>query len=294
MANPIHALYPPQQARLAFGRTLTLWLERGGWSHDIPLRWGKAADFPAVADSTFNKLQRGKIEQPYPVTFIQLGLMNARLAKGDYGPIEDQALKERIARQKPITHADGDLWVATDFFAHFIGEEPAPAWARQRPLPSEQEATEASNRASEQFRSLAGSHELSLPQAWHGLAAHVASMRPRPLTGEELEVLRTVLSGWHLWSPQQLQALVDVEGVMRADLALSSWAKALELGTAPVPPQPPERVGAKAKAAPSRAKVAGVIATKPATKAQSQIRSKPKPEASGQSKASKTSTPSIS
>ena len=68
MANPIHALYPPQQARLAFGRTLTLWLERGGWSHDIPLRWGKAADFPAVADSTFNKLQRGKIEQPYPVT----------------------------------------------------------------------------------------------------------------------------------------------------------------------------------------------------------------------------------
>ena len=230
MANPIHALYPPQQARLAFGRTLTLWLERGGWSHDIPLRWGKAADFPAVADSTFNKLQRGKIEQPYPVTFIQLGLMNARLAKGDYGPIEDQALKERIARQKPITHEDGDLWVATDFFAHFIGEEPAPAWARQRPLPSEQEATEASNRASEQFRSLADAHELSLPQAWHGLAAHVASMRPRPLTGEELEVLRTVLSGWHLWSPQQLQALIDVEGVMRADLALSSWAKALEQG----------------------------------------------------------------
>ena len=278
MANPIHALYPPQQARLAFGRTLTLWLERGGWSHDIPLRWGKAADFPAVADSTFNKLQRGKIEQPYPVTFIQLGLMNARLAKGDYGPIEDQALKERIARQKPITHADGDLWVATDFFAHFIGEEPAPAWARQRPLPSEQEATEASNRASEQFRSLAGSHELSLPQAWHGLAAHVASMRPRPLTGEELEVLRTVLSGWHLWSPQQLQALIDVEGVMRADLALSSWAKALEQGPAPVPPEPPERVGAKAKAAPSRAKAAGATATEPATKTNPQPGSKSSPK----------------
>ena len=278
MANPIHALYPSQDARLAFGRTLTLWLERGGWSHDIPLRWGKAADFPAVADSTFNKLQRGKIEQPYPVTFIQLGLMNARLAKGDYGPIEDQALKERIARQKPITHEDGDLWVATDFFAHFIGEEPAPAWARQRPLPTEQEATARSNGASEQFRSLAGAHGLSLPEAWHGLAAHVASMRPRPLTGEELEVLRTVLSGWHLWSPQQLQALVDVEGVMRAELALSSWAKVLEEGPTPVPPEPPERVGAKAKAAPSRAKAAGATATKPATKAKSQAGSKSSPK----------------
>jgi len=268
MANPIHAL----------GRTLTLWLERGGWSHDIPLRWGKAADFPAVADSTFNKLQRGKIEQPYPVTFIQLGLMNARLANGDYGPIEDQALKERIARQKPITHEDGDLWVATDFFAHFIGEERAPAWARQRPLPTEQEATEASNQASEQFRSLAGGHELSLPQAWHGLAAHVASMRPRPLTGEELEVLRTVLSGWHLWSPQQLQALVDVEGVMRAELALSSWAKALEQGPAPVPPEPPRPIGAKPKAATSRARAAGDTANKAATKANPQAGSKSSPK----------------
>lgn len=298
MVNPIHALYPPQEARLAFGRTLTLWLERGGWSHDIPLRWGKAADFPAVADSTFNKLQRGKIEQPYPVTFIQLGLMNARLAAGDYGPIEDQALKERIARQKPITHEDGDLWVATDFFAHFIGEEQAPAWARQRPLPTEQEATARSNGASEQFRSLAGAHGLSLPQAWHGLAAHVASMRPRPLTGEELEVLRTVLSGWHLWSPQQLQALVNVEGVMRAELALSSWAKVLEEVPTPVPPEPPDRMGAKAKAATSRAKAAGATATKPAsksaTKAKPQARSKPKPDATSQSKVSQTSTPSIS
>ncbi len=273
MANPIHALYPSQDARLAFGRTLTLWLERGGWSHDIPLRWGKAADFPAVADSTFNKLQRGKIEQPYPVTFIQLGLMNARLAARDYGAIEDLALLARIARQKPITHEDGDLWLATDFFAHFIGEEPAPAWARQRPLPTEQEATARSNGASEQFRSLAGAHGLSLPEAWHGLAAHVASMRPRPLTGEELEVLRTVLSGWHLWTPQQLQALVDVEGVMRAELALSSWAKSLD---SPVPPKP--NVTTK-KTTASRGKAAAADATKPATKAKPPARSKPKPEA---------------
>ena len=91
-------------------------------------------------------------------------------------------------------------------------------------------------------------------------------------------MLRTVLSGWHLWSPQQLQALIDVEGVMRADLALSSWAKALEQGPAPVPPEPPERVGAKAKAAPSRAKAAGATATKPATKAKSQAGSKSSPK----------------
>ena len=91
-------------------------------------------------------------------------------------------------------------------------------------------------------------------------------------------MLRTVLSGWHLWSPQQLQALIDVEGVMRADLALSSWAKALEQGPTPVPPQPPDPNGAKAKPATSRARAAGATATKPATKAKSEAGSKSSPK----------------
>jgi hypothetical protein len=308
MANPIHALYPSQEARLAFGRTLTLWLERGGWSHDIPLRWGKAADFPAVADSTFNKLQRGKIEQPYPVTFIQLGLMNARLASGDYGAIEDMALLARISRQKPITHEDGDLWLATDFFAHFIGEEQAPIWARQRPLPTEQQASAASEAVVEQFRAIARRHGLSLLLAWQSLASQVAAHRPRPLNGDELEVLRSVLSGWHVWTPGQLQDLIDVEGVMRAELALSSWARSLEQGQGKAPSQepaePPDLAKAKdlpkakgpgrsantAKAAPKdHGKPPVAALTKPRTKtatgASLQESSRPKEQGTGQGEA---------
>ena len=59
-------------------------------------------------------------------------------------------------------------------------------------------------------------------------------------------------------------------------------------------PEPLDRMGAKAKPATSRAKAAGATASKAATKAKPQARSKPKPEATNYSKASQSSTPSIS
>ena len=152
MSSTDNASYPSQSCRDRFGKTLTSWLERAGWSHDTPLRWGKAAQFPTVADSTFNRMQRGKIAQPYPVTFIQFGMMNDRLASRNYGLAEDDPLLPRIARQRAIEHDDGRLWTATDFFSHFIGELEPPAWAKEQPLPTLQQTVEASAEAVERFR----------------------------------------------------------------------------------------------------------------------------------------------
>lgn len=227
MASPVHALYPSQESRLVFGRTLSLWLERGGWSHDIPLRWGKAAGFPAIADSTFNKLQRGKIEQPYPVTFIQLGLINARLVAQDFSGVDDPALVARLAKQRPILHEDGEPWIATDFFSHFIGEQAAPEWARERPIPTQEEAVAASAAIADRFRQQASAAGLPMLEAWRSFAAHVTSETPRRLSGEEVEVLRSVLSGWDVWSPEQLQDLIDPDDRLRPDLALDAWAASL-------------------------------------------------------------------
>lgn len=227
MGHPIHALYPPQSARDRFGMTLSLWLERGGWSHDVPMRWGKAAGFPAVADSTFNRLQNAKIEQPYPITFIQLGLINKRLSDADYGLASDDPLLERLARQRPITHDDGSIWDAMDFFGHFIGEVEAPDWARTRALPSLEEAVEASDQAKRRFQDLAAQHGLALPEAWESFAELVSAQRPPSLSPAELNVLRNVLAGWHVWTPQQLHELTDLDGVMRAGTAVEQWAATL-------------------------------------------------------------------
>ena len=227
MPSPIHALYPSQESRLVFGRTLTLWLERGSWSHDIPLRWGKAAGFPAIADSTFNKLQRGKIEQPYPVTFIQLGLINARLVAQDFSGVDDPLLSARLAKQRPILHEDGEPWTASDFFSHFIGEQAAPAWAKERAVPTLEQAVAASAAIADRFRQQASAAGLPMLEAWRLFAAHVASETPRRLSGEEVEVLRSVLSGWDVWTPEQLQGLIDPDDRLRPELALDAWTASL-------------------------------------------------------------------
>ncbi|MCP9819832.1 hypothetical protein KBZ18_10040 [Synechococcus sp. Cruz-9H2] len=207
------------QPNLVFGRTLTLWLSLGGWTHDTPLRWGKAAGFSSVADSTFNRLQRGKILQPYPITFLQLGEMNARLARADYGSIDDQALKERVAKQQPITHEDGTPWSATDFFSHFIGELDPPSWARARPQPTVQDAVAASQEAQRSFSAHTEALGLTPMEAWELLSASADGR----LDTRELDLFRNVLSGWHTFTPSELQGFIDLHGHNRALDALAAW-----------------------------------------------------------------------
>ena len=218
---------PDLPTRVRFGQTLLLWCARAGWAHDFPLRWGKAAGFPVVADSTFNRLQHGKIEQPYPITFIQLGLMNQRLASREYGLPEDHALYERLARQQAIADDDGHVWTATDFFSHFIGEKGAPDWALLPDLPSLETAVAASQEAQQRFAALAQDHGLTLPEAWQSLASSVGSSSPALLNREELGTLRDVLSGWHSWTAEELRSLLTTEGENRAGQALDHWTRSL-------------------------------------------------------------------
>jgi len=37
-------------------------------------------------------------------------------------------------------------------------------------------------------------------------------------------VLRNVLSGWHLWTPEQLRELIDLDGRMRVQEVIERWA----------------------------------------------------------------------
>jgi hypothetical protein len=219
---------PSREARERFGATLTTWMERAGWSHDTPLRWGKAAGFPTVADSTFNRMQHGKIANPFPVTFLQFGIINRRLAARDYGLAENDPLLARVARQRPIEHDDGRSWSATDFFSHFIGELEAPSWAREQALPSLEEAVAASSEAVETFKGSAETAGMSLLEAWQSLAALAAVNQGPvlpPLSADELETLRMVLSGWHVWTPEQLQELRDLDGQLRPLQLLQHWQK---------------------------------------------------------------------
>ena len=223
MGNPAHSKYPNDEARRCFGQTLTRWLERGGWSCDLPMRWGHAANFPAVADSTLNRLQNGRIEQPYPITFIQFGILNDRLARQDYGLPDDDPMLERLAQQRPIVDADGRPWAAADFFALFIGDLEPPEWAMTPPMPTKRDAVKVSEEVRLLFARLAQEQGMTLLEAWRSFEEARPKWRPPLLSRAELEVVRNVLAGWHTWTPEELQDLQTLEGGVRPLLALERW-----------------------------------------------------------------------
>lgn len=211
------ALYPSPEARARFGRTLTAWCNRNGWVHSTLQDWGHEAGFPAVRDSSFNKLQNGKTEQPSPLTFIQLELANERVARGDYNGVADRRLKDRLLGSEPITDDQGRPWRAAEFFAHFVGQLDAPDWADfPKPLGAEELATlSAEHRAT--FETIVKAKGLTPPVAWKQLERHCKAMTP-----SQRDLLRNVLSGWHEWTAQEWSDLAADGSDPVAD-ALGAW-----------------------------------------------------------------------
>lgn len=219
MAQQDQSPLPSAEARLVFGRTLQAWCRRAGWGHDLCMKWGKAAGFPSVADSTFNRLQNGKIEQPFPITFLHFGIINSRIATSDYGLPQSHPLIIRLKRQEPITATDHTPWRASEFFSHFIGELEPPSWALQPSLLSLEQAVQLSASAAERFRVKATERALAPAQAWQSFQLSASGL----LSADELAVMRDVLAGWATWTPEQLRQLNDGTGELRCTTALDAW-----------------------------------------------------------------------
>lgn len=212
--------HPSLAARQRFGRTLTAWVSRNGWIHSTLHDWGEQAGFPAVRDSSFNRLQNAKTEQPSPLTFIQLAMANARVAEGDYSGITDRQLKDRLKESEAITDASGRPWGAMQFFGHFVGELDAPDWATgPKPLTAE-EAANLSREHQARFEAIATAKGVTPAAGWRELEACCQG-----LNASQRDLLRNVLSGWHSWTPQEWEAICGTSGDPVAD-ALAAWEKA--------------------------------------------------------------------
>lgn len=214
--------HPPLAARQRFGRTLTAWCNRNGWIHSTLHEWGEQAGFPAVRDSSFNKLQNAKTDQPQPLTFIQLALANARVAEGDYSGVSDRRLKDRLKDSQPITDANGRPWRATEFFSHFIGELEPPEWLQQPEPLSEEAAKALSAEHQGRFEAIAKEKQLSPAVAWKELEQHCQG-----LTNAQRDLLRNVLSGWHQWTPSEWEA-ITINGSDPVADALAAMGEGLD------------------------------------------------------------------
>jgi hypothetical protein len=226
MAETDRELFPGQEARISFGRTLKLWRLRAGWKQDTLSRWGKSAGFSSVTDAVFNKLERGQTPQPLPLTFIQLGLANDRLHRQEYGAIADRRLMDQIKAQEPICRPDGQPWTAVDFFAHFCGLEDAPEWARKERewAISEEAAERLSNQQREMFLRHAQDCLMDRQEAWRDLQQHCTGM-----TREQVAAFKLVLGGHKVWKPAELAEMTDSNGRNPAIEAMQEWCDSDEL-----------------------------------------------------------------
>ena len=145
--NPLQSLqHKLDAARVQFGKFLRNWRRSNDWSVTTAQDWAKAC--PAlipwslrVAGGQWGNLENGKVHQPQPSTFIQLGVLNECLAQKERGTIRDKLLRERVQQARPVLHADGRPWGAEDWFACYIGklEGPADLWPRQEEIDAEAE-----------------------------------------------------------------------------------------------------------------------------------------------------------
>jgi hypothetical protein len=133
-------------ARVQFGKFLRNWRKSNDWSVTTAQDWAKAcpAQIPwamRVAGGQWGNLENGKVMQPQPSTFIQLGVLNECLAQKERGTIRDKLLRERVQQGRPVLHGDGRPWGAEDWFACYIGklEGPADLWPRQEEIDAEAE-----------------------------------------------------------------------------------------------------------------------------------------------------------
>jgi len=133
-------------ARVQFGKFLRNWRKSNDWTVTTAQDWAKACPglipWPLrVAGGQWGNLENGKVLQPQPSTFIQLGVLNECLALEDRGTIKDRVLRERVERARPVLHDDGRPWGAEDWFACYIGklEGPAGLWPRQDEIDAEAE-----------------------------------------------------------------------------------------------------------------------------------------------------------
>lgn len=220
MAETDRERYPGHDARRRFGRTLHLWRLKAGWSQDTLHEWGKAAGFSTVTDAVWNKLEGGKTPQPLPLTFIQLGTANDRLARQEWGTIADLRLRQRVQGQTPILDLNEQPWTAVDFFAHFVGLTPPPCWAEETQAwaISQEDAEKLGAQQREMFIKYAQDNLLDRAEAWGQLQQHCNGM-----SQEQVEAFKLVLAGHHKWTPAELGAMTDGAGRNATIQALQAW-----------------------------------------------------------------------
>ena len=227
---------PEQQLhRDTFGRAITIWMKRHGWSqqffHDLSACIDNAG---GVYNSQTSLLQRGRLDFK-PQFMVALGNLNAYIAAGDWKLINPatlegkcknpghtaRSLRDRLVDAEPFLTADGRVATATDFYGMFVGEVPLNAIyaaATVQPI-SDKEAKKLSEELRKEFRAIAQAQMLSPAEAWPALERHCIGM-----DADQQTRFREVLTGWSDYSGEEATNLIVPDHESKPAQALAAWA----------------------------------------------------------------------
>jgi transcriptional regulator with XRE-family HTH domain len=203
-----------EAAAVSFGENLRRWRVAQGWSQNTPQDWGQAVGDLHVFNSQWSQLESAKLRGPKPTVFRALGAMNALLHAGQYGPIKDRALMDRVRAAQAICHEDGEPWDGSDFYAAFLGDLQFPVIPNRLPPITDKEAAEISDGFRADVRNGAKRRSLALRAAADRLLDHVPE--------EDHGRLEDVLLG-DAWTAAELMALRDPDGRLAPRAWLAAW-----------------------------------------------------------------------
>jgi transcriptional regulator with XRE-family HTH domain len=203
-----------QAAAIEFGRNLRRWRLAQGWSQNTPQDWAQAIGIACVFNSQWSQLETARLKGPQPLVFRALGAMNALLSAGQYGPITDRDLLERVRQAHPICHPDGTPWHGADFYAAFTGIlEWPPLVGRLQPISATQ-AAEFSGRFRDTVRAEAKRRALAIGVAVGDLLDHVPEDRR--------DRIEDALLGDD-FTAAELMALREPDGTLLPDQWVKDW-----------------------------------------------------------------------
>ena len=117
-----------QEERLIFGQTLKVWFEQNNWPQKITETWAKAygSDHGPWGSQINQCMPPEPSVDPKPLFFAALGKFNEDLVDSNFELIEDEKSRELLKQGQPLSYDSGLPFLASDFFALFIGECLAP------------------------------------------------------------------------------------------------------------------------------------------------------------------------
>ena len=189
---------------LAFALTLKRWFKLNDWPQKITDDWAKD---PGVNNphgpwaSQMCGAMKADGYNPKAGFFLSLGTFNRFVFEQQLTSVQDTKLRERLSDAKALLLDNGEPYGGAEFWSLYAGllESPEELSSPDRGLTQEDcdlwTATMRDN-----FRKISLKYLVSRPEAWELLLDEIkkqASYKDHPLSVDDIDWLKSVLSGLH-------------------------------------------------------------------------------------------------